>query len=131
VLLIVAVLTAAIGTVRSSSNPIGVKVIAVSARSVPHIIDAMTVEVTNRTPAPIELVFTVIRAGRSVVWQVEAGPRTVAPGASALYGIVAPPGGGSSPRNLYAGEGPEGEPALLRVTAKGTDAAASAWIPGP
>jgi hypothetical protein len=91
----------------------------------------MTVEVTNRTPAPIELVFTVIRAGRSVIWQVETGPHTVAPGATALYGIVAPPGGGTSPRNLYAGEGPEGEPALLRVTAKGTDAAASVWIPGP
>jgi uncharacterized membrane protein len=125
-------LAAAIGTVKSSSAPIELRIIAVSARSDPHIIDAISVEVTNRTAGSIEPIFTVIRAGHSITWHVEGGPRALAAGARAIYDIVAPAGGGRLPAgNLYAGDaGPGGEPALLRVTARGIDASASVWIPG-
>ncbi|MGH2454248.1 MAG: hypothetical protein ACRDF5_10895 [bacterium] len=125
-------LTTAIGTVNSSTDPIGLKVIAFSSRADPRIIDAIAVEVTNRMSVPIEPIFTVIRAGQSVPWDVEDGPRTLAAETAAVYGIVAPPGAAALPRrNLYAGDaGGEREPVLLRVTARGTDAAASVWIPG-
>jgi len=124
--------TAAIATVKSSSGPIGLRVLAVSARVDPRIIDAITVEVTNRTAVSIEPTFTVIRAGQSVTWRVEEGPRVLGAEARAVYGIVAPAGTAGLPaRNLYAGEaGPGREPVLLRVTARGTDAVASIWIPG-
>ncbi len=124
--------TARIGPATSSSGPIEVRVIAVSARADPLVIDTITVEVTNRTPSPIEPVFTVMRAGQSVVWPIETGPAALAAGAAAVYGIAAPAGAsGLPPRNLYAGEaGSGGEPMLLRVTARGTDAAANVWIPG-
>lgn len=65
-------------------------VVAVGDRFGLGAVDALTVDVTNRSQRTIDPVFNVMWSGYPFVWRIEGGPKNVSPGQRGRYRLSAP-----------------------------------------